>query len=191
VQFDEPTALLAGDALLTLAFEIISKAYQDEPILANNLVLDLSSAAGSQHLIGGQMEDILGENSDYTKAQLDFIHLNKTAALITVAMTMGAHLGNASDEELESIRQIGRHVGLAFQITDDILDNTSDDITMGKPTGSDFEREKTTYIKLFGLEGARTEARKHTEAAAGICHNLGRKTDFLQALIDYLEHRIH
>ena len=191
VQFDEPTALLAGDALLTIAFEILSKAYQHNPALANQLVLDLSTAAGSQKLIGGQMEDILGESSDYTKEQLDFIHLNKTAALITVAMTMGARLGEATEEELTKVHTIGTKVGLAFQITDDILDATSDADTMGKPTGADAENEKTTYIKLFGLEGARKEARKQTSYASDICQSLDQDTGFLEALIDYLEHRIN
>lgn len=190
VQFDEPTALLAGDALLTAAFEILSKAYQSEPLLANQLVLELSTAAGSQKLIGGQMEDILGESSDYTREQLNYIHLNKTAALITVAMMMGARLGTASIAELELIEAIGTKVGLAFQITDDILDATSDADTMGKPTGADAENEKTTYIKLFGLEGAREEARKHTASASEICRELDRDTGFLEALIGYLEHRI-
>lgn len=191
VQFDEPTALLAGDALLTLAFEILAAAYQDQPALANQLVLALSTASGSRKLIGGQMEDILGENSDYTKEQLDFIHLNKTAALITAAMTMGAQIGQASNTECEQIHAIGEKVGLAFQITDDILDATSDEATMGKPTGSDAQHEKTTYIKLFGLEGARAEARKHTKSATEICLSLDRDTSFLEALIDYLEHRIN
>ena len=191
IQFDEPTALLAGDALLTLAFQILSHAYHDQPKVANQLVMDLSEAAGSQKLIGGQMEDILGESSDYTKEQLDFIHLNKTAALITVAMSMGAQLGKASSEELEKIRTIGKEVGLAFQITDDILDATSDAATMGKPTGADAENEKTTYIKLFGLDGAREEARKHTAHASKICQSLEQDTTFLEALIDYLEHRMN
>jgi len=190
-QFDEPTALLAGDALLTIAFEILSRAYQKHPVLANQLVLELSTASGSQKLIGGQMEDILGEDSDYTKEQLDYIHLNKTAALIAVAMTMGAHLGQASEVELKNIRTIGTEVGLAFQITDDILDATSDSDTMGKPTGADAENEKTTYIKLFGLEGARQEARTHTALASEICASLNQDTAFLEALIEYLEHRIN
>ncbi|MDA0346390.1 MAG: polyprenyl synthetase family protein [Verrucomicrobia bacterium] len=188
--FDEPTALLAGDALLTLAFEIIARSYNDSAILAKDLILDLSTAAGSQRLIGGQMEDILGEKSDYTADQLDYIHLNKTAALITVAMTMGARLGNGSEKELGTIKNIGRHVGLAFQITDDILDATSDNETLGKPTRADEEHEKTTYVKLYGLEGARNQAKAHTASASNLCAELNRETEFLEALIQYLEHRI-
>lgn len=188
--FDEPTALLAGDALLTLAFEILAEAYSDSPVLAKDLILDLSKAAGSQHLIGGQMEDILGEDSNYTEEQLDYIHLNKTAALITVAMTMGGRLGKASRQELDTIRKIGRHVGLAFQITDDILDATSDTKTMGKPTGADEENEKTTYIKLYGLDEARFRANEHTRTATKLCESLSHNTEFLKALVLYLEHRI-
>jgi geranylgeranyl pyrophosphate synthase len=188
--FDEPTALLAGDALLTLAFEIIARSYSDSAILAKDLILDLSAAAGSQRLIGGQMEDILGEKSDYTADQLDYIHLNKTAALITVAMAMGARLGTASEQDLASIQDIGRHVGLAFQITDDILDATSDNETLGKPTGSDAVHEKTTYVKLYGLEGARKQAQAHTASATKLCAELKYETEFLEALTQHLEHRI-
>ena len=189
-QFDEVTALLAGDALLTYAFELISNAYSDNPALANDLVKNLSTAAGSQRLIGGQMEDILGEDSDYSKEQLDYIHLNKTAALLTVAMTMGARIANATQEEIQLMRSIGKQIGLAFQITDDILDATSDKATLGKPTGGDLEHEKTTYLKLFGLEGARAQAKKHTDAATETCRELARDTSFLEALIHYLEHRL-
>jgi len=190
-QFDEASALLAGDALLTLSFEILSKAYAHNPRLANNLVVDLSTAAGSQRLIGGQMEDILGENSDYTEDQLNYIHLNKTAALFAVAMTMGAKIGDANDEALQTVSQIGKHLGLAFQITDDILDATSDIETLGKPTGSDREHEKTTFIKLFGLNGARAQAKKHTESATELCKRVSGDASFLENLITYLEHRLN
>jgi geranylgeranyl diphosphate synthase type II len=189
-QFDEPTALLAGDALLTLAFQILSEAYRDNPILSSALVLELSNAAGSQRLIGGQMEDILGEHSDYTREQLDYIHLNKTAALITVAMTMGARIGGANQEELGKLAEIGRNVGLTFQILDDILDATSDDNTLGKPTGADSEHQKTTYIKLFGLEDARVHAKSLTGKARELCQQLDCNSAFLSEFIASLEHRI-
>ena len=136
------------------------------------------------------MEDILGENSNYTKEQLNFIHLNKTAALITVAMTMGARIGNASETEIEAFEEIGRCVGLTFQILDDILDATSDDNTMGKPTGADSEHEKTTFIKLYGLEGARTQAKALTTKAKTLFGELNRNTTFLSELIASMEHRI-
>ncbi|MCB1121194.1 MAG: polyprenyl synthetase family protein, partial [Verrucomicrobiae bacterium] len=189
--FDEPTALLAGDALLTFAFEILATAYSDKPALATALVRDLSHAAGSQRLIGGQMEDILGEHSDYTRDQLEYIHLNKTAALITLAMTQGARIGEASQEDLERITQIGRCVGLTFQILDDILDATSDESTMGKPTQADPENDKTTYIKLFGLEGARSQAKSLTTEAQELLKQLAGDTTFLLDLISSMEHRLN
>lgn len=190
-QFDEATALLAGDALLTLSFEILSKAYDQKPGLANNLVAELSKAAGSQRLIGGQMEDILGENSDYNENQLNYIHLNKTAALLTVAMTMGAKIAEASEEDLQKVTLLGRNLGLAFQITDDILDATSDKETLGKPTGADQEHEKTTFIKLFGLDGARAQVEKNTESANALCKQVSGDSSFLEALVGYLEHRLN
>ncbi len=190
-QFDEATALLAGDALLTYAFELLSTAYFDNPTLAVALTRELSIASGSQKLIGGQMEDILGEDSDYTEEQLQYIHLNKTAALITCALKMGALIGGANEQEISLIEEIGKNVGLAFQVTDDILDHTSDDITMGKTTGLDKELEKTTYIKLFGLEGAREKAKALTQSAEAACKQLNKPSDFLLSLIQYLEHRIH
>ncbi|MCZ6674861.1 MAG: polyprenyl synthetase family protein [Verrucomicrobia bacterium] len=189
-QFDEPTALLAGDALLTLAFEILAKAYQKDSALAKDLILDLSSAAGSQRLIGGQMEDILGEHSDYTKEQLGYIHLNKTAALITSAMTMGARIGKAAEQEIAMLSEIGKCVGLSFQILDDILDATSDNQILGKPTGSDQENEKTTYIKLYGIEGAREQAKSLTGKARNLCMEIQGNNHFLMELIASLEHRI-
>lgn len=189
--FDEPTALLAGDALLTYAFELLATAYQDQPKLATALVRELSQAAGSQRLIGGQMEDILGEHSDYTREQLEYIHLNKTAALITLAMTQGARIGNARKEELEKIGKIGRSVGLTFQILDDILDATSDDSTMGKPTGADSENKKTTYITHYGLDEARSRATSLTTEAQQLLRQLTGDTSFLKALIGSMEHRIN
>ena len=189
-KFDEATAILAGDALLTNSFELLGMHYRQIPALGNALIQDLSSAAGSQRLIGGQMEDLLGERADYTLEQLEYIHLNKTAALITAAMTMGARIGNASDQEIRSLGLIGKWVGLAFQIIDDILDATSDHQTLGKPAGSDRENQKATYIKLFGLKGARSQARAHTENAKRLCRDLHQDTAFLLQLISSLEHRI-
>ena len=189
-QFDEATAILAGDGLLTYAFELLAKHYQDNPVLGNALIRDLSIASGSRRLIGGQMDDLLGERTDYTSEQLENIHLNKTAALITAAMTMGSRIGHAREREIQSLVLIGKCVGLTFQIIDDILDVTSDDKTLGKPTGADRENEKATYIDFFGLEGARSQARGHTEKAKRLCLDLPGDTAFLLELIAFLEHRI-
>ncbi len=190
VQFDEATAILAGDALLTYAFELIGRYYRHTPALGTSLIQDLSIASGSRRLIGGQMDDLLGEKTNYTSEQLKNIHLNKTAALITAAMTMGARIGHAPERDIQTLVQIGKCVGLTFQIIDDILDATSDDETLGKPTGSDLACGKATYIDFFGLDGARSQARAHTEKAKGLCQDLPGDTAFLMELIALMEHRI-
>ena len=190
IQFDEATAILAGDGLLTYAFELLGTRYQQNPALANALIRDLSIASGSQRLIGGQMDDLLGERTAYTSEQLKNIHLNKTAALFTAALTMGARIGQASERDIQSLVLIGKCVGLTFQIIDDILDVTSDDKTLGKPTGADRENEKATYIDFFGLEGARAQARGHTKKAKRLCRELPGDTAFLLEMIALLEHRI-
>lgn len=188
--FDEATAILAGDALLTYAFELLGKHYRHTPALGNALIRDLSIASGSRRLIGGQMEDLLGERTAYTSEQLENIHLNKTAALITAAMTMGARISHAPEREIQSLVLIGKCVGLTFQIIDDILDATSDDETLGKPAGSDQDCGKATYIDFFGLEGARAQAGAHTEKAKRLCRELPGDSTFLLELIAFLEHRI-
>lgn len=189
-QFDEWTAVLAGDALLTYAFELISTEYASDPALANDLTRELSSAAGSRRLIGGQVEDILGERSSFTAEQLDFIHLNKTAALLAASLTMGARIGHGRAETMETCREIGRKTGVAFQIVDDILDATSDEAALGKTAGGDAKTDKTTYPKIHGIEESRGIARTYTREAAELCARLPGQGEFLAALIRTLEHRI-
>ena len=126
IRFDEATAILAGDALLTYAFELLAKSYSSEPSLAVELIMTLSETAGSQKLIGGQMEDMIGENHSISETELEYIHLNKTSALIEASLNMGAAIGGANDDERNSISEYCRCIGLGFQIMDDILDTTSD-----------------------------------------------------------------
>jgi len=133
-KFDEPTALLAGDALLTYAFHLLARAYQPYPEIANLLVLKLSEAAGSEQLIGGQMEDILGDKLPIDEQRLAFIHQNKTAALFAASISMGLALGNNDLPIREKGHEAGISLGLAFQILDDILDVEGDPSLMGKPT---------------------------------------------------------
>jgi geranylgeranyl pyrophosphate synthase len=188
--FDEATALLAGDALLTHAFALLSTAYAHQPALAHALVRELSDAAGSRRLIGGQMEDLLAEKrTDITSADLEFIHLNKTAAMIEASLVMGGCVGAASDSNITTLRQIGRHLGLAFQIVDDVLDATSDSATLGKTAGKDARAEKTTYVKLHGIEAARAIAAQQTAAARNALAGLPGDKAFLDALIDRMATR--
>ncbi|WP_309397580.1 polyprenyl synthetase family protein [Cerasicoccus maritimus] len=190
-QFDEETALLAGDALLTYALWILADKYRYDPQLAVDLVHDLGDAAGSEKLIGGQMEDLLGERDEPTADRLEFIHLNKTGALITTSLTMGYRLTGASAENVAIMREAGKHIGLAFQIIDDILDATSDAETMGKPVGADEENNKMTYPALYGLEASRAKAHEHTEEAIKRFEQLGGNNTVLIELARYMEQRIN
>lgn len=187
--YDEATALLAGDALLTLAFELISKEYHNEPALANALIADLATASGSRRLIGGQMEDVERAGQDLHADTLSFIHENKTAALLTAALSMGFRMTQPTAEQMKRIEQAGYHLGMTFQIVDDILDATASAESMGKPTGADADACKTTYPALYGLDGARKEASKHTAAAIEHLEALGGDNDFLIGLAQELEQR--
>ncbi|MBC2607801.1 polyprenyl synthetase family protein [Pelagicoccus albus] len=190
-QFDEATAVLAGDALLTYAFQLLAKHYGDSPEICTKLVAELSDTAGSERLIGGQMEDILGEGAPLSEDTLNFIHLNKTSALIECCLVMGGIVGQADAGQIESLRAYGREIGIAFQIIDDILDATSDEATLGKNTGSDAEMEKTTYVKLHGLEKSRQLAAQRTGRAIELCSELPGDTSFLEGLASYLENRLN
>ncbi|MGE9296908.1 MAG: polyprenyl synthetase family protein [Puniceicoccales bacterium] len=189
-QFDEETALLAGDALLTYALWMLADKYRYDAQLAVDLVHDLGDAAGSEKLIGGQMEDLLGEREAPTAERLEFIHRNKTGALITTSLTMGYRLTGASQENVAIMREAGRHLGMAFQIIDDILDETSDAETMGKPVGADQENNKMTYPALYGLDASRAKAKEHTEEAIKGFEQIGGNNTVLIELARYMEQRI-
>ena len=190
-QFDEATAILAGDALLTFAFQLLAREYRAQPELATRLVSELADASGSERLIGGQQEDIDNEGKPLDADTLRFIHENKTAALLTAALKMGLYFSQPSEAQIALIDQAGYHLGLAFQIVDDILDATSDPETMGKPVGNDAAVEKSTYVALHGIEGAHAEAKRHTEAALTALETLGGDNTVLLELVREMETRIH
>jgi len=187
-KFDEATALLAGDALLTHAFALLVENYPVALVAA--LVRELATAAGSTRLIGGQMEDLLAEKkADITAAGLEFIHLSKTAAMIEASLALGGFCGGATETDLRTLRDGGRHLGLAFQIIDDILDATADTATLGKTAGKDAKTGKTTFVKLHGLEASRRFAREHTAAASAALDRLSGEKTFLTALIERMAKR--
>lgn len=189
--FDEATALLAGDALLTHAFALLATGYAAQPALAQALVRELADAAGSRRLIGGQTEDLLAEKkADATAEELEFIHVNKTAAMIEAALVMGGRIGDANDETLATLRRAGRHLGLAFQIVDDVLDATADSSTLGKTAGKDVKSGKTTYVKLHGIETSRRIAAEHSAAAVAALQTLGERSTFLTGLIASMADRV-
>jgi geranylgeranyl pyrophosphate synthase len=189
-QFDEATALLAGDALLTLAFQLIGRHYATAPALCAALTREIADAAGSERLIGGQMEDLLAEKkADATAAELEFIHLNKTAAMLSAALGAGGLCGGANEKQLATLREAGRHLGLAFQITDDILDATADTATLGKTAGKDAKAGKTTYVKLHGLEASRRHAHEQSDAAKTALAKLPSGAPFLTTLVENMAKR--
>lgn len=180
-QFDEATALLAGDALLTHAFALLAENYSDK--IAAALVRELAGAAGSRRLIGGQMEDLLAEkNAAATAEDLEFIHLNKTAAMLEAAFVMGGLIGAANEDATTTLRRAGRHLGLAFQIVDDVLDATVDSATLGKTAGKDAQADKTTFVKIHGLETSRRLADEQHAKARAALGSLPGEPQFLESL---------
>lgn len=190
IQFNEATALLAGDALLTYGFYLISKHYRQIPQIACEMIYDLSEAAGSSKLIGGQIEDLNRDLNKNTQKKLDYIHRNKTSALISSAIVMGLRLGNVGIKKLEIGRELGLHLGLAFQIIDDILDLTSTTSSLGKTPGLDQKNETLTYPKVYGLKESSKMVAKHTKTALELCEKLGGNNEFLLELVASLEYRI-
>ncbi len=188
--FDEATALLAGDALLTHAFALLATGYAGQPVLGQKLLIVLTEAAGSRRLIGGQMEDLLAEGkSDTTKEQLEYIHLSKTAAMIEAALIMGGQCGGAAEAEVGALAHAGRALGLAFQITDDVLDATADSATLGKTAGKDAKAGKATFVSLHGLEASRRLAAEQTSAAVAALKKLPGQASFLVALAENMAQR--
>jgi geranylgeranyl diphosphate synthase type II len=161
--FGEAIAILAGDAMTTMAFEIL--ATDAEASAAIELIRELASAAGPEGMIGGQVIDIDPNKPPAKLADLQHLHRMKTGALLTASCRMGAIATGASGEQVEALGAYGRHVGLAFQIVDDILDQTSSPEQLGKATGKDADKGKTTYPMLLGLEGSKREAQAQYLAA--------------------------
>ncbi len=182
VQFDEATAVLAGDALLTHAFHLLGTAYAEHPRTAARLVAILGEAAGSQRLIGGQMEDIANEGRNPGPKTLDYIHRNKTAALLTASLHMGATLGGADEAQVHKLLQLGECLGLTFQIVDDLLDQSASPADIGKPVLADSENQKTTYLSVYGPEEARNRIDALTGQAASLCESLAGPGSFLEWL---------
>ena len=163
--FGDGIAVLAGDALLTIAFEIVSMAKPARRYDMPTLLREIAVAAGSQRLIAGQVADLEAEGRDVKRDQLRFIHENKTAAILKSSVRLGAMSANADAKKLRAITQFGRGLGLAFQVVDDILDVTQTSEILGKSAGKDIAARKATYPAVIGLEKSRAEARRLTRQA--------------------------
>ncbi len=187
--FGDGIAILAGDALLTIAFEIAAQSKATKRYDLRKIVHEIAIAAGSQKLIAGQVADLEAEGRHINRAQLRYIHENKTAALLTTSVRLGAMAANASTRQLTAITAFGRALGLAFQVIDDILDVTQTSEKLGKSAGKDVAAKKATYPAVIGLEKSRTEARRLTLEAHGALKSLGENATVLRALADYLLQR--
>ncbi len=185
IQFDEATAILSGDALLTLAFEVLTSQIEKKQ-LASEVVLELARAAGPTGMVGGQQADLEAEaQKNLTIDNLNSIHRRKTGKLITCAVRMGAILAAASSEQLDAMTKYGDAVGLAFQIADDVLDETGSVEKMGKSVQKDQAHHKLTYPALLGLEESRAKATKLVDSAISALSLFGEQSQPLEAVARY------
>lgn len=191
IVFGEDMAILAGDALLNYAFEVmlLGSMNKENPNKYLNAMYEIASAAGINGMIGGQVVDVQSENKKISKEKLDYIHNNKTAAIMIGCMRAGAIIGNANDNELENITKYAKNIGLAFQIVDDILDIVGDESKLGKKVGSDIDNNKSTYPSLIGLEESKEEANRLIKEAKEALNQISNETEFLSGLADYIVDR--
>ncbi len=187
--FGNGIAVLAGDALLTIAFEIAAQAETTRRYDLRAVLAEIAVAAGSRRLIAGQVADLEGEGKKTTRAQLRYIHENKTAALLITSVRLGAMSANATPTQLQAVSDFGRSLGLAFQVIDDILDVTQTSEKLGKSAGKDVAAHKATYPSVLGLEKSRTEAARLTRQAHDALQPLGKQGTRLHELANYLLER--
>jgi len=191
IAFDQATAILAGDALQTLAFEWLVSASELAPEVRNRLVLDLAQASGCQGMVLGQAIDLSAVNQELDLASLERMHRHKTGALIRASVLMGARASGAGSQELEQLDCYAQAIGLAFQVQDDILDVVADTQVLGKRQGADSARHKPTYVSLLGLDQAREKARGLLNQALEALAPFDAKADPLRALARYIVERNH
>ena len=181
VRFGEATAILAGDALLAFAFEVVSEA-ADDPSKALRSVRLLARATGAAGMVGGQMLDIAGERRALSADELERMHRLKSGALIHAAVALGAGAGHLPPAEAAALDSFGQEIGLAFQIQDDVLDATVETAQLGKPHGSDVQRGKSTYVRLLGVAAAKQAAEQRLESALRHLAPFGARSERLAAL---------
>ncbi len=189
--FGEAMAILAGDALLTLAFRLIATnaAARADAAIVGRVVAEVADAAGTGGMVGGQVVDIESEGKTISAEMLDYIHLHKTAALIRVALRVGAVLAGGRAEQVDAISGAGQALGLAFQIVDDILDVEGNLAELGKTAGSDERKQKATYPSLHGLPASKARARELIEETKRRLIPLGPAAEPIRALADFVLER--
>ena len=191
--FGEAMATLAGDSLLNYAYEIMLSSSLNKENSKKYLkaIYEIAKHAGIYGMIGGQVVDVESENKIIDKDKVDFIHLNKTAAMIIGCMRAGAIMGNACEDDLQNITKYAKNIGLAFQIVDDILDIVGDEKALGKPVGSDIENHKSTYPSLIGLDESKKVATDLIKEAKDSIRKISGESRFLEDLADYIISRDH
>ncbi len=189
--FGEAMAILAGDGLLTYSFQLIA---DDQHLLAGQkaeLLSLLSKCAGPEGMVAGQVADMEGENKELGISELEYIHIHKTGKLLTFSVLAGAIIGGADSRQLDFFKQFSHHLGLSFQISDDILDVTGDEEVMGKPVGSDTGRHKSTYPSVLTLEGAKEHLFFHIKEAKKALDQTNVNTAILSQITDLIAERTH
>ena len=188
--YDEATAILAGDALLTYSFEILSEPEtHEDPRVRIELVTALAKAAGPQGMLGGQMLDLIGENESFDLGTISRLQRMKTGKLMAFACEAGAILGKASDQQRRALLNYAYDLGLAFQVTDDILDVEADPIATGKPANQDEKAGKSTFVSTMGKEQARQRAEMLVAQAKSHLHVFSGRAVLLEQLADYVLQR--
>ncbi len=182
--FNVALAVLGGDALCIYAFEILAK------IGRIDIIQEISQALGTDGMIGGQVVDIESEGKQVDKSTVEYIHTNKTAALIRASVTTGAMLANTSSENRENLSSYGNHIGLAFQVVDDILDEESTTETLGKDVGSDRAKGKATFPAVCGIKESKQYAKELVEKAQADIAFLGHNGNILYQLAEYIRVRV-
>lgn len=192
--FGEGLAVLAGDALLTMAFELCSRPINDhpfDPARRVEVIHELALGAGHSGMVGGQVLDIQAENQDISVETLQTIHTYKTGKLIRAAVRIGGILGGAMPSQLESLTAYAEAIGLAFQIADDVLNLTGSREELGKEAGTDAKRGKKTYPAFYGVEGARQRAEECVSQAIAHLHEFDERADPLRGIATYIINRRH
>jgi farnesyl diphosphate synthase len=187
VRYDEATALLVGDSLLTLAFQLLAEhRLNDDAQRQLEMIKLLAVASGSRGMAGGQAIDLASVGKSLTLPELEFMHIHKTGALIRVAVLLGAHCGSVSAGQLDKLDRFGKLIGLAFQVVDDMLDCEADTATLGKTAGKDADNDKPTYVSLLGLQGARDMAQRLYREAMETLDAFGESSLRLRELADFI-----
>jgi geranylgeranyl diphosphate synthase type II len=187
--YGEAIAVLAGDALLTLAFQLLAENKAGRPEDTLKVIREAALGAGTKGLIGGQVVDIFSTGEEVDEVTLEYIHRNKTGALYRISVRTGAILAGARQDQLEALSRYAEHLGLAFQIKDDILDLVGEEKIIGKPVGSDLKNKKATYPALFGLENSREKASRECARALSAISGFGKEADFLRSLVNFVINR--